>query len=87
MVASPTAAASVRIFFMRSSGAKGLPFTMPTEAQKPSVVASTASVGSLCTTSFNISQKRKSAGATMLNGLPVMLTKVSAGGLAACASG
>ena len=46
-VASPTAAASVRIFFIRSSGAKGLPFWMPIEAQKPSVVGSMGSAGLL----------------------------------------
>ena len=57
-VASPTAAASVRIFFIRASGANGLPFWMPMDAQKPSVVGSTESVGSSCTTSFNISQNR-----------------------------
>jgi hypothetical protein len=72
---------------MRSSGAKGWPFRMPTDAQKPSVVASTVSVGSSCTTLFSISQKRKSAGPTMLKGLPDMFTKFSFGGFAAWESG
>src|SRR5208283_4381010 len=34
-VASPTAAASVRIFFIRSSGAKGLPFWIPVNEEAP----------------------------------------------------
>ena len=33
--ALPTAAASVRIFFIRSSGLNGLPFTMPMAANCP----------------------------------------------------
>jgi hypothetical protein len=73
---------------MRASGAKGLPFSMPIEAQMPSVVASIVSVGSSCTTWCSIGQNDSSAGATMLNGLPDMLTKFNAGGgLPACASG
>ena len=35
MVALPTARASVRIFFIRASGLKGFPFTMPTAANLP----------------------------------------------------
>jgi hypothetical protein len=49
-VASPTAAASVRIFFMRASGAKGFPFSMPIEAKNPSVTGSSDSTGSFWTT-------------------------------------
>jgi hypothetical protein len=43
-VALPTAAASVRSFFIRASGAKGLPFSMPMEANNPNLSASSASL-------------------------------------------
>jgi hypothetical protein len=46
-------AASVRIFFIRSSGLKGWPLTMPLEAKRPSVVGSEPSVGSSWMTWFN----------------------------------
>jgi hypothetical protein len=39
-VALPTAAASVRIFFIRASGANGLPFSMPIAASRPSLSGS-----------------------------------------------
>ena len=55
-VASPTVAASVRIFFMRSSGAKGLPFSMPIAAKNPRVTSSSEPAGSFWTTSFSSSQ-------------------------------
>jgi len=54
-VALPTATASVRIFFMRASGANGLPFSMPMDAKRPSVSGSTASAGSSCTTALTSS--------------------------------
>ena len=50
-----TASASVMIFFMRASGAKGLPLTMPMAASGPINSASSAVAGSCCTTSFSIS--------------------------------
>jgi hypothetical protein len=43
------------IFFMRASGAKGLPLTMPMAASGPINSASSAVAGSFCTTSFSIS--------------------------------
>jgi hypothetical protein len=55
-VASPTCAAWARIFFMRASGAKGLPFSMPIEAKKPSRMGSSDSAGSSCTAWLRSSQ-------------------------------
>src|ERR1700723_2350956 len=53
-----TAAESLRIFFMRSSGAKGFPFSMPMDANKASLSGSSASLGSCCTTSFRSDRRR-----------------------------
>ena len=55
-VALATARASVRIFFIRASGAKGLPLTMPMAASGPINSASSAVAGSRCTTSLSISK-------------------------------
>ena len=54
-VALAIASASVRIFFMRASGAKGLPLTMPMAAIGPISSGSSDVAGSCCTTSFSIS--------------------------------
>ena len=45
-VALPTATASVRIFFIRSSGANGLPLRMPMAAARPRNSGSKKSSGS-----------------------------------------
>ncbi len=52
-VTAPMFAASVRIFFIRSSGLKGWPLTMPIEANRPSVVGSEPSGGSSWMTWFS----------------------------------
>ncbi len=52
-VALASATASVRIFFIRASGAKGLPLTMPMAAIGPISSGSSAVAGSCCTTSFS----------------------------------
>ncbi len=54
-VALATASASVMIFFMRASGAKGLPLTMPMAAIGPISSGSSEVAGSCCTTSLSIS--------------------------------
>ena len=54
-VALATASASVRIFFIRASGANGLPLTMPMAAIGPISSASSAVAGSCCTTSLSLS--------------------------------
>ena len=54
-VALATASASVRIFFIRSSGAKGLPLMMPMAASDPMSSGSSDVAGSCCTTSLSIS--------------------------------
>ena len=54
-VALATASASVMIFFMRASGAKGLPLTMPMAAIGPISSGSSEVAGSFCTTSLSIS--------------------------------
>jgi hypothetical protein len=40
------------MFFIRSSGANGAPFSIPIDASTPSVLASVASVGSRWMTMF-----------------------------------
>ncbi|MNR25275.1 hypothetical protein D3C85_1424140 [compost metagenome] len=75
-MAFATTAASVSIFFIRSSGAKGLPFSMPMEANKPSVSGSIAALGSSCTTSFTSSKKLKSSECIVLRDFPEAFTKV-----------
>ncbi|MNL27007.1 hypothetical protein D3C87_1485710 [compost metagenome] len=69
-VALATASASVRIFFMRASGAKGLPLTMPISAMGPINSGSRLVAGSCCTTSFNISKYEKSFGGMVFITLP-----------------
>ena len=64
---------------MRSSGAKGWPFTMPMEAKRPTVSGSTQSAGSACTVWFSSSQKEKSFALIVLNCMPEVLTKVAFG--------
>jgi len=54
-VALATFTASVRIFFIRASGAKGLPLMMPRAAIGPISSASSEAAGSSCTTSLSIS--------------------------------
>ena len=54
--ASPTRAASVRILFIRVSGANGFPFWIPTEAQKPRVVGSIESVEGILTRSVKVKE-------------------------------
>jgi len=54
-MALPTATESVRIFFIRASGANGCPLRMPIDAYKPTVSGSTQSAGSFCTTVFSSS--------------------------------
>ena len=49
-------AASARIFFIRASGANSLPFTMPMAANWPASSGSSASAGSICTSSSSISK-------------------------------
>jgi hypothetical protein len=55
-VTAPMFAASVRIFFIRSSGLKGLPFSIPIEAKRPSMVGSLPPEGSSWMTLLSISQ-------------------------------
>ncbi len=50
-----TASASVRIFFIRASGANGFPLTMPMAAIDPISSASSEVAGSCCTISFSVS--------------------------------
>ena len=52
-VALAKATASVRIFFIRASGANGLPLTMPMAAIGPINSGSSAVAGSCCTTSLS----------------------------------
>ena len=66
---------------MRASGAKGLPFSMPMDASRPSVSGSIAAAGSSCTTSLTSSKKEKSIAWMVLNALPETLTKFVAGGI------
>ena len=54
-VAFATTSVSVRIFFIRASGAKGLPLTMPMAASGPMSSGSSAVAGSCCTISSSIS--------------------------------
>ena len=54
-VALASASASVMIFFIRASGAKGLPLTMPMAASEPISSGSSDVAGSCCTTSLSIS--------------------------------
>ena len=61
-MALATASASVRIFFIRASGAKGLPLMMPMAAKGPISSGSRAVAGSCCTISLSISKKLKSLG-------------------------
>ncbi len=86
-MACPTAAASVRIFFIRASGANGVPFSMPIEASSPSVSGSIASAGSSWMTSFTSSKNEASIAWIVLKAFPDTLTKFVAGGFAASASG
>ena len=79
--ALPTASASLRMRFIRASGAKGLPFTMPIAAICPAISGSIASAGCACTASFNISQKLKSEGGMVLTTRPVPSTNVGLVGL------
>ena len=55
-VALASATASVRIFFIRASGANGLPLTMPMAAIGPISSGSSDVAGSCCTTSLSISK-------------------------------
>ncbi len=55
-VALATASASVMIFFIRASGLKGLPLTMPMAATGPINSASSEVAGSCCTISLSISK-------------------------------
>ena len=86
-VALATAAASVRIAFMRASGANGLPFLMPIEARIPTTSDSRKSSGSCCTTSFSSSKKVTSLAWTVLICMPEKFTNFCCGGLAAAESG
>jgi hypothetical protein len=45
-VTAPMLAASSKIFFIRASGLNGLPFAIPMDAKKPSVVGSLPVLGS-----------------------------------------
>jgi len=45
-ISSPNCAASVRIFFWRSSGLNGLPFPIPSGASMPNITLSRGSIGS-----------------------------------------
>ena len=71
---------------MRSSGAKGLPFSMPMEASTPSVSGSSASFGSSCTTWLTSSKKVKSLAWMVLNALPETLMNFIGGGFFASAN-
>ena len=55
-VALPSTSASLMIFFMRASGANGLPLSMPIAASGPINSASSDVAGSFCTTSFSDSK-------------------------------
>ena len=83
-VALPTTTASSRILRIRASGSNGLPWTIPTEASRPSSSGSPAPGGSCCTSSLTSSQNPKSFGKMVLNDMPDASTKrVSGAGGAA----
>jgi hypothetical protein len=72
--------ASVRIFFIRSSGSKGLPLTMPMAASEPISSGSSDVAGSSCTMSLRYSKKDESVGGTVLKATPLPSWKTVAGG-------
>ncbi|MNG17429.1 hypothetical protein D3C84_1014160 [compost metagenome] len=79
-VALATTSASMRIFFIRASGAKGLPLTIPMAAIGPINSGSRLVAGSCCTTSFNISKYEKSFGGMVFITLPLPSWNAVGGG-------
>ena len=86
-VASASVAASVSSAFIRSSGAKACPLTMPMAAIVPRTSGLIASIGSSWMISFRFSKYEKSLGKTVLKALFDMLTNSVAAGFAASFSG
>ncbi len=69
----------MRIFFIRASGLKGLPFTMPIAASWPSSSGLEEVAGSICTNSLIISKYEKSFGGMVLNDFPLASTNFVGG--------
>ena len=64
---------------MRSSGANGLPLTMPSSARWPTISGLPASAGSSCSRACTVSKNRASVGGIVLNAVPVPSMNVVAG--------
>src|SRR5210317_957598 len=84
-VALPTAAPSVRIFFILASGLNGLPLLMPIALNSPRISGSKAEDGSSWITAFTSWKKLKSLAWMVLNDLPDQLTNWVGGGFSASA--
>ena len=87
-MAAPTAAASARIFCIRSSGCERLAL-LDADGRKQAqrFRIHRVDAGSSCTTSLTSSKNEKSIAWMVLNALPVPLMNFVSGGFAACDSG